>query len=84
MKKGIWSVLFVLVAIAVGFGLTLKPWQKAREEQRRADEMTAKMKREEHEAADLTRRKASLSEPMEQERRAREMGMKGQGEKPIK
>ncbi len=83
-RKTVFNIGFVTVAAAVGLALSFKPWQVARQEQKKADAAKARSVKAERETAEKLREKAQFGKPMDMERRAREDGNVAPDEVPIK
>lgn len=81
-RRLIWNLMIVVAALALGLGLSIKPWQNYREQQKTADRHSAEMREAEKRREDLMRRKVDLESSAGREQAARELGYTRPGEKP--
>ncbi len=82
MNKGV-VVVIVLVAVALGFALSLRPWQVAREQRKIADEAQREMRLAESKKTELTRQRAHAESSLGREELARKQGYRRPDETPI-
>ena len=82
-RKPTWSILIVVVGVATGMALSLKPWQHYREQKEIANNARAEMKATEQQRSELMREKSRLESPVGREELARERGYRRPWEKPI-
>ena len=82
-KRLLWNVLFVLAAVGVGIGLSIKPWQVYREQRKLADAALLDMRDAEKNKAELTRKKARYESAIGKEELARSQGYRQLNETPI-
>ncbi len=80
-KYWIGIALLVVLGSVTGFALSLKPWEKLREERSRATEAKKEMREVEKERADLLRQQARLDSSAGREELARQRGYKKPSEK---
>lgn len=77
-----WTALLIVLGILTGVALSIKPWQKFREEQAQARTAKVEMKQVEREHAELLRQQAKLDSAVGREELARKRGYKSPSETP--
>jgi|CXWL01.1.fsa_nt_gi hypothetical protein len=81
-KKFSLEIAFVLVAVAVGVGFSLKPWKAYSEQKEVRDELISDMKAAEARSEALIRQKARAESSLGSEELARKNGFHRPGEVP--
>jgi hypothetical protein len=82
-RKLLWNVLFVIAAVGLGIGFSLKPWQVYREQRHAADAALADMRDAEKNRAELTKKKARYESAIGKEELARSQGYRQANETPV-
>lgn len=82
-RKGLLNVLFVVVAMATGVALSMKPWKIYGEQRERAEQSQAQMQDAEKNREELTRLKARYENPVGREELARKQGYTKPGEQTV-
>jgi hypothetical protein len=82
-RKLLFSSLFVVTAVGLGVGLSIKPWKVYRLQRQAADTAVADMRGAEKERAELTRKKAQYDSELGKEELARSMGYRQANETPV-
>lgn len=77
------NLAIVVIAVLVGVGLSIKPWQGYRSQKALADKNAAEMAAAEKSREELARKKAELSSRPGRELSARELGYMKSGERPL-
>ncbi len=75
--------IFLLGAVALGVGLSLRPWQVYREQRTKADTYLVEARRAEAQRIDLEEQKARYESPLGREELARERGYRKPNERPL-
>lgn len=81
-KNLVWELAFVLAAVAVGVGFSMKPWETYREQRAQRDANVAEQRQAEQRSEELIRQKARLESAVGQEELAREHGYRPAHERP--
>lgn len=82
-KNWAFEIIFIVAALIVGVGFSLKPWQAFMNEKKVRDEFVAEMNKAEKESEDLARKKARAESPLGREELARQNNFARPGEAPI-
>ena len=83
-RKRFWfEVGFVLTALAVGVGFSLKPWRAYGEQRKVRDEYVDEMNRSDARIEELVRQRARAESPLGREELARKQGYRRPNELPI-
>ena len=77
-----WTALIVVLGILCGVAMSIKPWEKFREEQAQARSAKVEMKQVEREHAELLRQQSKLDSAVGREQLARSRGYKKPAETP--
>jgi len=80
-KNPLRTMLWVVFAIALGLGLSYKPWQEYQQHKHERDAAVAEMKKVEAERVETIRKRAKYDSVAGREELAREWGYKKPGEK---
>jgi len=83
MKPTTLRIVLALIAAGAAIGLSLKPWQTARDQKQRAEQARAELRKAEADSADMLRKEARFESPAGREEMARERGYRPPGEKPL-
>lgn len=83
MKRGLWFLLGLVVAVGAGIGFSLQPWQDYRARNADRSEATRAMREAEQERADLIRKQARAMSPLGKEELARDRGYRAPNEVPL-
>ena len=76
------EITFIVVALAVGVGFSLKPWRAYSDQREVRDELVTDMKAAEKRSEDLIRQKARAESSLGAEELARRNGYHRPGEQP--
>ncbi|HEY3779653.1 MAG TPA: hypothetical protein VGL56_01120 [Fimbriimonadaceae bacterium] len=82
-RKLLLNSLFVLSAVGLGVGLSIKPWKVYRLQRQAADTAVADMRTAEKDRAELTRKKAQYDSELGKEDLARDEGYRQANEVPV-
>jgi hypothetical protein len=82
-KKLLLNSLFVVSAVGLGIGLSIKPWKVYRLQRQAADAAVADMRNAEKDRAENTRKKARSDSELGKEELARSMGYRQANETPV-
>lgn len=77
------DIALVLLAVAVGVGLSLKPWEIYREQRKLTEKSVKAMEKAESEQTDLAKRRVQLESPVGREEYLREQGYHRDDETPL-
>ncbi len=80
-KKGT-TLIVILLAVVVGLGLSVKPWQMYRKQQTQANKSMAEMRESEAKKEELLKEESKKKSSLGQEEQARGAGYYGPGEVP--
>jgi hypothetical protein len=75
--------IFILGAVALGVGLSMRPWNVYREQRDKADAHIQEAKRAETQRVDLEEQKAKYESPLGKEELARNRGYRKSNERPL-
>lgn len=81
-RRKLWNLALVVVAVATGLALSVKPWDAYFKQRESTDRQIAEMQRAEKSRAELSSRKAQVESPVGRERLAREQNYRRPGEQP--
>lgn len=79
----IWEIVFVLTAIGVGVGFSLKPWRAYNDQRKVRDGYSDELRRTELRIEELARQRARSESPLGREELARKQGYRRPNETPI-
>ena len=82
-RKLVLNAVVFLSAVALGVGLSIKPWQVYVLQRKQADFAVAQMKAAEKDLADLTRKRAQYDSELGKEELARNEGYREKDETPV-
>ena len=82
-NKLVLNAVFFLLAVGVGVGLSIKPWQVYKKQREAADAAIVDMKAAEKDQAALMRKKARFESAVGKEELARNEGFRQKNETPV-
>lgn len=80
MKKHAVNGMIAIAGLAVGFGLSLRPWQALQAQRKATEKSTLELRRSEAAREEALRKEARFSEPVGREELARAQGWQKPGE----
>lgn len=83
MNRGVVVIVIIVAAMALGIGLSAKPWQVYREQRKLADDAQREMRAAESKKTELTRQRARAESSLGREELARKQGYRRPDESPI-
>ena len=83
MNRTTLRIVLAVLAAGAAIGLSLRPWQTARDQKQQAHRARAELRKAESERAEMLRKEARFESPAGREEMARERGYRPPGEKPL-
>ena len=82
-RNWVFEILFILVALGVGVGFSLRPWRAYQEQKKVSEGYRIDMEKAEKRSEELIKQKARADSALGREEKAREQGHRRSGEIPF-